>query len=190
MDGGNVRLYNISHVQWSRKTSQPADRDAISQKKKLKIPPGMWSEYFKRCVRARVQWHKINSIQTPVWGEIIWSRRVQPLTEEAKPEMLYCTMIFQPKHFSHGWAIKGDRGSKRARSPSLLKATPFLLPTCPEEAKRLMVVNNIHPRLVSSLWFTSRNWTIARLAASGNASVNRQITGRKVTAHCCTQMGC
>lgn len=38
--------------------------------------------------------------------------------------------------------------------------------TCPEEASRLMVFRSIQPRLASSLWFTSRNCTMALLAAS------------------------
>lgn len=61
-------------------------------------------------------------------------------------------------------------------------------PTCPEEASRLMVVRSIQPRLVSSLWFTSRNWTMARLAASGKTTeqntVCTRISKRKVTADC------
>lgn len=71
-----------------------------------------------------------------------------------------------------------------------------LLPTCPEEANRLMVVRSIQPRLASSLWFTSRNWTIARLAASGEANththgqINIHLPGWEVTAHCGRQMGC
>lgn len=45
------------------------------------------------------------------------------------------------------------------------------LPTCPDEASRLMVVRSIQPRLASSLWLTSRNWTMARLAASGETNM-------------------
>lgn len=48
-------------------------------------------------------------------------------------------------------------------------------PTCPEEARRLMVVSSIQPRLVSSLWFTSRNWTMARLAASARKQKQSRI---------------
>lgn len=38
--------------------------------------------------------------------------------------------------------------------------------TWPEDANKLIVVRSIQPLLASSLWLISRNWTMARLAAS------------------------
>jgi len=52
-----------------------------------------------------------------------------------------------------------------------------------------MVVRSIQPRLASSLWFTSRNWTIARLAASAEANkTNVQSHRWTVTPLCYRQM--
>ena len=38
--------------------------------------------------------------------------------------------------------------------------------TWPEDANKLIVVRSIQPLLASSLWLISKNWTMARLAAS------------------------
>lgn len=57
--------------------------------------------------------------------------------------------------------------------------------TCPEEASRLMVVRSIQPRLASSLWFTSRNCTMALLAASvGGAHTQTESLTRLTVCAC------
>lgn len=83
------------------------------------------------------------------------------------------------------FASKGWRNERWFKTFTQYCTVSFL-PTCPEEANRLMVVRSIQPRLASSLWFTSRNWTMARLAASGKTitHTNVWLTGWKVTAHC------
>lgn len=105
------------------------------------------------------------------------------------PSMVTCVRVILPKTHTNKRNICAKK--KKTMQTSIVF---FFLPTCPEEAKRLMVVRSIQPRLVSSLWFTSRNWTIARLAASGKTQthrhMNKQFTEWKVTAHCITQMSC
>lgn len=79
-------------------------------------------------------------------------------------------------HYRLKWGHTGLRMFPQSKKWSPWRALwckySVTLPTCPEEANRLMVVRSIQPRLASSLWFTSRNWTIARLAASGEANTH------------------
>lgn len=72
---------------------------------------------------------------------------------------LSCISWFNPH--SHVWGQ-----SLKEQSTKKVATLCVFLPTCPDEASRLMVVRSIQPRLASSLWFTSRNWTMARLASS------------------------
>lgn len=103
------------------------------------------------------------------WG--IKEGYVNGSTRDRRLRNLFFNKLFPPlsscvyAHMYEGTKAQKEHGDALEYS--------VILPTCPEEANRLMVVRSIQPRLVSSLWFTSRNWTIARLAASGGTDTHK-----------------
>lgn len=105
----------------------------------------------------------------------------EPIPQFTEDDAIFCWQIKEGRckwvnemqdaekpHFSlHMY--EGNPYKHKAESKKTTWCSVFL-PTCPDEASRLMVVRSIQPRLASSLWFTSRNWTMARLAASGETN--------------------
>lgn len=75
----------------------------------------------------------------------------------SRPEK-HRSRIHRPEPIIAEW-----RSHRRAQLPNMNPARAL---TWPEDASRLIVVRSIQPLLASSLWLISRNWTMARLAAS------------------------